>query len=641
MGTVTQSTGESGGPLLRNAPARGSPPVCDRRLGDRFGDSPLLPSTLTLPPRDLFQVDAATFSKPEVRMLASPLPLLAARTGLHAVDYLVVTVYMAVILYVGWRCSQTQETSEQFFVGDRNLPWWATGLSLIATMMSTLTYLGVPGEIFGQGIAMLLQFTSLPFALLIIGWVWVPFYMKLRLTSAYEYLDLRFGTPTRLLAVVLFLYMRFVWLGLVIYSSGRAIAEMTVDTAPAAIGQLSGGLIDWTGHPERWQLTILLMTGLLATAYTTLGGIRAVIWTDAIQFVVLFLGAVLTLLVVFAKTGTGPLAWYEEAVNLPQKLPPLASTDFTVRNTILVVFINGLLWHVCTHACDQVALQRYFCNESAREARRTCMVNYICDALMSVLLALVGLALLAYYQRNLPELTPELADSMQWMLEGGENRAGSNLFADRVFPYFIAHGLPIGLAGLTLAGVFAVAQSSVDSGINSTSTVIMVDLIRRHRRQPLSSADELRWTQWLTVLIGILVTGIAVMATRFGRVSSIMELQLQSFNAVLGPLGAVFMAGFLLPRVSQAAVLTGGFCGVMLGLTLGLWPLLDQQLMVIRESTTSLLGPPVSPFWIIPLSWLTTVAVTVVSSLLTRPPRPAQIQGLTIWTVETVRHPVA
>ena len=573
-------------------------------------------------------------------MLPRPLPLLAASGGLHVIDYGVVAIYMAGILYIGWRCSRTQETSDQFFVGDRNLPWWATGLSLIATMMSTLSYLGVPGEIFGQGIAMLLQFTSLPFAFLIIGWVWVPFYMKLRLTSAYEYLDLRFGTPTRLLAVGLFLYMRFIWLGLIIYSSGRAIAEMTNDTAPGALAWLTGGRIDWTANRENWELTVLLATGLLATAYTTLGGIRAVIWTDVIQFVVLFLGAVFTLLVVFAKTGTGPIAWYQEAVSLPQKFPPLASWDLTTRNTFLVVFINGLLWHVCTHACDQVALQRYFCNDSAQAARRTCAVNYVCDALMSVLLALVGLGLLAYYQRNIPELTPELSESMQQMLESSENRTGSNLFADRVFPYFIAHGLPLGIAGLTLAGVFAVAQSSVDSGINSTSTVIMVDVVRRFRKQPLSSIDELRLTQLLTLVIGALVTGIAVLATRFGRVSSIMELQLQSFNAVLGPLGAVFMAGFLLRRVNQPAVLCGGLAGVLLGLCLGFWTVLDKRLSAWQGTAESLLGPAVSPFWIIPLSWLTTVVIALLVSLFTSRPRPSQIQGLTIWTAEAERLPV-
>ncbi|MFM7159115.1 MAG: sodium:solute symporter family transporter, partial [Planctomycetaceae bacterium] len=303
----------------------------------------------------------------------------------------------------------------------------------------------------------------------------------------------------------------------------------------------------------------------------------------------------------------------------------------------LAVFINGLLWHVSTHACDQVALQRYFCNESAQAARRTCAVNFFCDALMSILLALVGLGLLAYYQRNIPELTPELSESMQQMLESTDNRTGSNLFADRVFPYFIAHGLPLGIAGLTLAGVFAVAQSSVDSGINSTSTVIMVDLVRRFRKQPLSSTAELRLTQLLTVVIGVLVTGIAVLATRFGRVSSIMELQMQSFNAVLGPLGAVFMIGFLVRRVNQVAVLCGGLAGVLVGLSLGFWPVLDTRLSAWLGAEKGLLGPAVSPFWIIPLSWLTTVVIALLASLFAERPRHDQVQGMTIWTVEAGR----
>ncbi|MCY2965630.1 MAG: hypothetical protein NT069_18705, partial [Planctomycetota bacterium] len=246
---------------------------------------------------------------------------------------------------IGWWCSRTQESTEDFFVGGRNMPWWATGLSLIATMMSTLSYLGVPGEIFGQGIGMLLQFTALPFAFLIIGWVWVPFFMKLRLTSAYEYLELRFGATIRMLAVALFLYMRFVWLGLIIYSAGVAVADMTSDTAPGAISSLTGGLIHFPEDGGAWRMFILISTGIVATIYTTLGGIKAVIWTDVIQFLVLFAGAFVTLLVVFGRTGTGPIAWFHEATTMSHKLPPFFSVDPRTRTTIVAVFVNGLLWH--------------------------------------------------------------------------------------------------------------------------------------------------------------------------------------------------------------------------------------------------------------------------------------------------------
>lgn len=560
------------------------------------------------------------------------LPLLGAATGLHVVDYGIVFVYMLLMIYIGWRCSRVQESTEDFFVGGRSMPWWATGLSLVATMMSTLTYLGVPGEVFGQGIGMLLQFIALPFAFLIIGWVWVPFFMKLRLTSAYEYLELRFGGTIRFWAVILFLYMRFVWLGLIIYSAGTAVAEMTADTAPAAVATLTGGLVQFQ-TAEGWRMFVLVATGVTATIYTTLGGIKAVIWTDVIQFVVLFLGAVITLLIVMLKTGTGPSAWLHEATTMSHQLPPWFSFDPRTRTTIVVVVLNGLLWHVCTHASDQVALQRYFCTDSARSARRTAAVNFVCDAAMSILLSLVGLALLAYYQRNIGELPSEMADAMLAMLETPENVTGKNTFADKVFPWFIAHGLPMGLCGLVVAGVFAVAQSSIDSGINSTCTVVMVDLIRQRRQTAWDEQRELRWAQILTLVIGAGVTLIAVAAAEFGRLSSIMELQLQSFNAVLGPLGAVFMLGFLAPRVNQASVLVGALAGAVVGLGLGFWGPLDGVLTNALGARESILGVPVSPFWIIPFSWLTTLVTALVASLFLGEPARHQVQGLTFWSV--------
>ncbi|MFN6105401.1 MAG: sodium:solute symporter family transporter [Planctomycetaceae bacterium] len=560
------------------------------------------------------------------------LPLLGAAAGLHVVDYGIVFVYLLLMIYIGWRCSRVQESAEDFFVGGRSMPWWATGLSLVATMMSTLTYLGVPGEVFGQGIGMLLQFISLPFAFLIIGWVWVPFFMKLRLTSAYEYLELRFGGTIRLWAVVLFLYMRFVWLGLIIYSAGTAVAEMTADTAPTAVATLTGDVVRFE-TAGGWRLFVLIATGVTATIYTTLGGIKAVIWTDVIQFIVLFLGAVVTLLIVMLKTGTGPGAWLHEATTMSHQLPPLFSFDPRTRTTIVAVVFNGLLWHVCTHASDQVALQRYFCTDSARSARRTAAVNFACDAAMSILLSLVGLALLAYYQRNTGELPPAMADAMHEMLAHPENITGKNSFADKVFPWFIAHGMPIGLCGLVVAGVFAVAQSSIDSGINSTCTVVMVDLIRQRRKTDWTEQRELHWAQVLTLLIGALVTLIAVAAAEFGRLSSIMELQLQSFNAVLGPLGAVFMLGFLAPRVNQASVLMGALAGAVVGLALGFWAPLDVWLTGLAGVQSSVLGLPVSPFWIIPLSWLTTLTIAWLASRFLGQPAPHQIQGLTFWSV--------
>lgn len=220
--------------------------------------------------------------------------LLAA--GLQPVDYAIVLVYMLGMLGMGWYLSRKQVNIEDFFVAGRKMPWLATGMSMIATLMSTLSYLGAPGEMIKHGVAQFIAILALPFVFIIVWTLWVPFFMRLRLTSAYEYLEMRFGPGARLLGVILYLYMRFLWMGAVIYSASIAIAHITQDTAPGAIAVLTGGTIRFDA--QSWFYFVLISTGVVSTAYTVLGGISAVIWTDVVQMIVLFLGAVVTLIVV-------------------------------------------------------------------------------------------------------------------------------------------------------------------------------------------------------------------------------------------------------------------------------------------------------------------------------------------------------
>lgn len=528
-------------------------------------------------------------------------PLLAA--GLHAVDYLIVLVYLIGLVGLGVYLYRRQSTTEDFFVGGRRMPWWATGLSMLATLMSTLTYLGLPGETIGHGVGLLLSFAVLPVAYVIIAYVWVPFFMRLRLTSAYEYLERRFGTETRLYGVALYLYMRFLWMGMVIFTASFAVAAMTQESAPPAIAGLTGGLVQLSA--TQWFYVVLISTGLFSTLYTMLGGIQAVVWSDVVQFIVLFSGAVLTLILVAISTGTGPATWWSEVTRGSHELPPFASWDLTTRTTILWMLLATMFWHVCTHASDQVALQRYFTTDSVTSARRTAAVTYIATITLQCILALVGMALLVYYLHNAAALPEGVSDPRD------------PAFADQMFPRFIAYGLPIGVSGIVLAAVFAVAQSSVDSGINSTATVITVDLVRRFRARQMTPKGELRLAQWLTLGIGLFVTATGLAVAMIKGKYNIVELQFRSFNCVLGPLGAVFMVGMFFRHVGQRAALTAGLVGVVAGMH-----------FAYGEALFGVQGP--SAFLIVPLSWAITFGLAYLIGFLYPRPRPEQIRGLTI-----------
>lgn len=521
-------------------------------------------------------------------------PLLAV--GLQPVDYAIMLGYMICMLGMGWYLSRKQVNVEDFFVGGRSMPWLATGMSMIATLMSTLSYLGSPGEMIKHGVAQFVAILALPFVFIIVWTLWVPFFMRLRLTSAYEYLEMRFGPKARLLGAVLYLYMRFLWMGAIIYSASVAVAQITQDTAPGAIAALTADTIHFDA--QSWFYFVLISTGVVSTTYTVLGGISAVIWTDVVQMVILFLGAVLTLIVVAVKTGTGPLVWWKEVTSISHEFPALASWDLSQRTTILWTLLGVFFWQVCTHASDQVALQRYFANADVRSARKTAMVGIILDITMQTLLGMVGAALLVYYMRN-PDRLPAGVDSPM--------SAG---FSDRIFPHFINYGLPVGISGFVVAAIFAVAQSSIDSGINSTTSVIMIDLVRKYRRNQPSEAQELKLARNLTWLIGLIVTIMGIVLSMAPKDLNLIDLQLKSFNCVLGPLGAMFMAGMLLRHVGQTPVVIAGITGAVCGFMFGFMDvLLTPVFQTLTGNEASVVSCP-SPFLVIPLSWLVTFTLS-------------------------------
>ena len=198
--------------------------------------------------------------------------------------YLVATVWMALIF------SRRQHSAEEYFLGGRRMPWFAVGLSLMATLTSTVSYLATPGEVIKYGVMGAMGgLVFYPLIYLVIAYGLVPVFLRLRVTSIYEYLEQRFDVGTRMFASAIFLVVRLNWMGLVLFSSTLALAQIT---------QLD-------------RLLILAGIGVIAVVYTTLGGMRAVIWTDVAQFFILFGGALFTVAYVVAETGTGPAAWWQ------------------------------------------------------------------------------------------------------------------------------------------------------------------------------------------------------------------------------------------------------------------------------------------------------------------------------------------
>lgn len=458
--------------------------------------------------------------------------------GLQTLDYVALGVYLLITLAIVIWSLRKQSTSDDFFLGGRRMPWLAVGLSLMATLMSTMTYLGTPGEVIKHGIAMWCGLLAIPFSMAVVLLLWVPFFMRLRMTSAYEYIENRFDARARLLASGLFLLLRLGWMSLVMYTAGLALSQMT-------------------DLPLLW---IVGCVGVGATIYTCIGGMGAVIWTDVLQFLMLFGGTLITLGYVLWATGTGPLDWWAtvSAHSARHTSPPLFSFDPTVRVTVFTAMVHAFFWTICTHGSDQVALQRYFSTSSLGAARRSYLVNVVADVSVGFLLALSGLALLSFYVQH-PSFLPE--------------HISPTAGADRVMPYFFAHQLPAGLGGILLASFLCDAMQTLDSGVNCITAVSQNDVMARFFPHGLGRFGQLHFLRLLTLVVGAVVTVLALAVAynveHSGR--NIIELMPRSFNMFLGPMASLFFIGMFLPRCTSRSAVPAVLCGLAISIVWSYW----------------------------------------------------------------------
>lgn len=463
-------------------------------------------------------------------------------TGLHKIDLAVVFIYMAAILIAGWYFSRDQKEAQDYFVASRSMPWMAVGLSIIATMLSTVSYLSSPGEMIKNGPALALSLLSIPIVFLITNKLWIPMFMKLNITSIYEYLEPRFGLATRWVAAGLFVFiLRLLWMAIIVLTASEAVAQITHEIAQSTL--------PWHPTSDEWTWQVLWSVGLLATIYTMLGGIKAVIWTDVAQFIALFLGVVLTIFFVAYHTGTGPVDWWNTLTaekDGAHGFPEWFSLDITNRNVIFFTVCHGVAWYSCTFVADQVAVQRYLTTRDIKAAQRGNIVNFVGDVVLGLLLSLCGMALLSYYLD--PQFATEIID--------GISNPRNHAVSDKVFPHFIEHGLPVGISGLVIAALFAVAMSSLDSGLNSISAVITIDVAKRVRPN-LTDRDSLRLAKAITLTVGIACTILAYAMYLQPNKDNILGYTARTFNLALGPLGTMYIVGLFIPRVGQRAVLYG------------------------------------------------------------------------------------
>jgi solute:Na+ symporter, SSS family len=462
-------------------------------------------------------------------------------SGLGPLDWAVICTYLAIVLGQGWYFSKTQTSAKEFMVASRK-PMHPTivGLSLYATLLSTITYLAKPGEIINKGpVASIAQIASMPLVYLIVAYFILPIIMARRVTSVYEYLEERIGTVGRLAGAGLFLLLRVVWMALMIYLTSVVL------TVVMNLG-------------DDWVPLVSIMVGLLTLLYSTMGGLRAVVMTDSFQASLLFLGAIATVVVV--SWHCRGFTWIPTEWSPSWDVQPLMSLDPHVRVTVVGGILHMTLWRVATVCGDQTAIQRYMAVKDLGAAKRSLLVTTIATIVSTVVLSVVGLALLGFFRKFTEALPPGMS------LEAD---------ADKLLPFFITHYLPIGVSGLVVTAFLAAAMSSIDSGVSAVTSVVETDFLARLGLRPENEKVRVRFVRWLGVLVGVLVIGLSFVVKHVP--GNVMEMTNRTSNLVTVPIFGLFIMAWFFPFVTPLGAIVGTLCSVAAAILIGFWDVLTGQ----------------------------------------------------------------
>jgi len=442
-----------------------------------------------------------------------------------AVDYGVLFGYLGLMVLVGVWFARRQKDTEEFFRGGKQMLWWAAGCSIFATMLSSLTYTGIPSKAFAQDWVYAAGNFTIPLVAFVAVYVALPFYRRLDVTSAYEYLERRFSRPVRLFGSASFTLFHLFRMAVVMSLTALAVAVAT----PLSPAQ-----------------SVLLM-GALSIVYCTLGGVSAVIWTDTLQTVVLLGGALLALGLLIGGVDGG-LAGLIGNARAAEKLR-LANFHWDVTSAQLalwVVILGGIGQNISSYTADQAVVQRYMTTPNARLAARSIWTNAILCIPATLIFFGMGTALFGFYHSHPERLDPTIT-------------------TDQIFPLFIATEMPAGLAGLIVAGIFAAAQSTISTSMNSTSSAVVTDFLR-----PLgicrSERGYLRAARLLTLAAGSLGTLLGLLFID-PQIKSLFDAFIKVIGLFMGVLGGLFILGVATRRANAP----GALCGALVGTAVMFW----------------------------------------------------------------------
>lgn len=497
---------------------------------------------------------------------------MASAPHFTVLDGLVLGLYFAATLAVGFSFWRQSRSVEGYTAANRSLPGWLTGLSILGTYVSSISFLALPGRAFGGNWNPFVFSLSIPLATWVAVRWFLPFYRREGHISAYVHLEERFGPWARTYTSACYLATQIARMGAVMYLMALPLNVLL-------------------GWDIRW---IILATGVTVTLYTFIGGIVAVIWTDAIQTIVLIVGA-LSCAVIMVAVLPGGTAQFLEIATAHDKFSLGSFGPSLATSTFWVVLFYGVVINLQNFGIDQSYIQRYLASKSDAEARKSLWLGGLLYLPLSAVFFFIGTALFVYYTVHADQLPDVYRDPAR---------------ADSVFPYFIVTVLPSGITGLLIASIFAAAMSTVSSSLNSSATIIVADYYRRYVNPQATERQSMRMLVLVTIVCGVLGTVIGLAMTKAKSALDAWWMLAGIFGG--GTLG-VFLLGFISRRVPSRAALAG--------VVLGVWVILWMTLSPRMSSWPAALQSPFHGFLIIVFGTATILLTGLVVTVVFQPRR--------------------
>ncbi len=473
---------------------------------------------------------------------------------MNTVDLVIFAIFTIGVVIFGCSFYRKDSSAQEFTAAGRSLPGWVVGMSIFATYVSSISYIGYPGKAFASNWNAFVFSLSIPVASYFAAKYFVPFYRHGGSVSAYTFLEEKFGRWARFYASACYLLTQIARMGSILYLLAM----------PMHI------LMGWDMH------TVIIATSIGIILYSMLGGLKAVIWADAIQGIILIGGALACLAILMFSMPEGPGQVFELAAQAPggSKLSLGSFGSDLTTSTFWVCLIYGIFINLQNYGIDQNYVQRYHAAKTDKDARFSALFGGYLFIPVSALFFLIGTALYSYYTAGVAELPAEIQAK-----------------PDYVFPHFIVNGLPVGLRGLLIASIFAAGMSTVSTSVTSAATVILTDYIKPLLRGEVrDERKDLLTLRLASVIVGVL--GIVVAILMLG-VKSIIDAWWILSSIFSGGMLGLFLLGIMPRRISRRAAAVGCVAGIIVIAWIslaGLWnlpgPHLHEYLAIVLGTTT-------------------------------------------------------